>query len=265
MQRCTRCSYCKYIPWRYIKDFDYMEGCPSAARYHWHAYAAGGKYNLSYALTQGAIEIDDSFLDVVYKCMMDGSCDIACKVQQDIEPLQHMQELRIECVDQGYLLPQHQPYLRSLRNEDNMLLKPRAERGDWAADLDVKRVTQESAEVVYFAGCRYSYDQELWPIARAGVTLLQAGRSGCGHPGSRRSLLRRAGLRAGLRRRADQVRRAPRRHLQDGGRQDAGHALLGLLRHLQGPLRQDREESRGRGLPHHPVPGEAASRKAGCG
>jgi len=173
MQRCTRCSYCKYIPWRYIKDFDYMEGCPSAARYHWHAFAAGGKYNLSYALMQGAIEIDDSFLDVVYKCMMDGSCDIACKVQQDIEPLQHMQELRIECVDQGCLLPQHQPILRSLRNEDNMLMKPRAERGQWAADLDVKRVTQDSAEVVYFAGCRYSYDQELWPIARAGVTLLQ--------------------------------------------------------------------------------------------
>jgi hypothetical protein len=23
--------------------------------------------------------------------MMDGSCDISCKVQQDLEPLQHMQ------------------------------------------------------------------------------------------------------------------------------------------------------------------------------
>jgi len=172
-QRCTRCSYCHYIPWRYIKDFDYMQGCPSVARYHWHAFAAGGKFNLSYSLMQGAIEIDDTFLDVLYKCMMDGSCDIACKVQQDLEPLQHMQELRIECVDQGYLLPQHQPFLRSLRNEDNLMLKPRAERGDWAAGLDVKRVTQESAEVVYFAGCRYSYDQELWPTAQAGVKLLQ--------------------------------------------------------------------------------------------
>lgn len=173
MQRCTRCSYCKYIPWRFIKDFRFMEGCPSAARYHWHAYAAGSKFNLSYSLLQGAIEINDTFLDVVYKCMMDGSCDIACKVQQDLEPLQHMQELRIECVDRGYLLPQHQPYLRSLRSEDNMMLKPRAERGNWAAGLDVKQVTQQKAEVVFFAGCRYSYDQELWPVARAAVQLLQ--------------------------------------------------------------------------------------------
>jgi len=173
MQRCTRCSYCKYIPWRFIKDFRFMEGCPSAARYHWHAYAAGGKFNLSYSLLQGAIEINDTFLDVVYKCMMDGSCDIACKVQQDLEPLQHMQELRIECVDRGYLLPQHQPYLRSLRSEDNMMLKPRAERGNWADGLDVKQVTRQTAEVVFFAGCRYSYDQQLWPVARAAVQLLQ--------------------------------------------------------------------------------------------
>ena len=37
----------------------------------------------------------------------------------------------------------------------------------------MKRVTQEKAEVLYHAGCRYSYDKELWPIARAGVNLLQ--------------------------------------------------------------------------------------------
>jgi Fe-S oxidoreductase len=173
MLRCTRCSYCKYIPWRYIKDFNFIEGCPSAAKYHFHAYAAGGKFNLSYSLMNEHLEVDETFLDIVYKCMMDGSCDIACKVQNDIEPLQHMQELRIKCVDEGYLLPQHQPFIRSLRSEDNMMLKPRFERGNWAEGLDVKRVTQESAEVLYHAGCRYSYDRELWPIARAGIILLQ--------------------------------------------------------------------------------------------
>jgi Fe-S oxidoreductase len=173
MLRCTRCSYCKYIPWRYIKNFDFIEGCPSAARYHFHAYSAGGKFNLSYSLMNDHIGIDNSLLDIVYKCMMDGSCDIACKVQNDIEPLQHMQELRIKCVDEGYLLAQHQPFIRSLRNEDNMMLKLRSERGNWAEGLDVKLATQQKVEVVYHAGCRYSYDQELWPIVRAGLRLLQ--------------------------------------------------------------------------------------------
>jgi Fe-S oxidoreductase len=173
MMRCTRCSYCKTIPWRFVRDFNFVEGCPSAARYNWHAYASGGKFNMGYSLLKGHIEIDDTFLDVLYKCMMDGSCDISCKVGNDIEPLQHMQELRIKCVDEGYLMPQHQPFIRSLRSEDNMMLKPRAERGDWAANLDVKRAAKEKVEVIYHAGCRYSYDKELWPIAQAGVKLLQ--------------------------------------------------------------------------------------------
>jgi len=150
-----------------------MDGCPSVAKYQFHAYASGGKFNMSYSLMKGKIEIDEAFLDVLYKCMMDGSCDISCKVSNDIEPLQHMQELRIKCVDEGYLLPQHQPSIRSLRKEDNMMLKPRSERGDWAAGLDVKRATEVKTEVLYHAGCRYSYDKELWPVAQAGLKLLQ--------------------------------------------------------------------------------------------
>jgi Fe-S oxidoreductase len=61
----------------------------------------------------------------------------------------------------------------NLREEDNMMMKPRSERGDWAVDLDVKRITEERADVLYFAGCRYSYDKELRLVAQAGVRLLQ--------------------------------------------------------------------------------------------
>ena len=67
MQRCPRCSYCKWIPYRFTQNIDFMEGCPSVARYHWHAYSAGGKYNISYSLLKERIEIDETFLDIVYK------------------------------------------------------------------------------------------------------------------------------------------------------------------------------------------------------
>ena len=174
MQRCTRCSYCKWIPWRYIQNTDFMQGCPSVSRYNWHAFSAGGKYNLSYSLLKERLEIDETFLDVIYKCLMDGSCDISCKVQQDLEPLQHMQELRIKCVEEGQLLPAHMLLINSLRKEDNMMHALRTERENWAEGLDVKRVTQEKAEVLFHAGCRYSYDKELWPVAQAGVSLLQS-------------------------------------------------------------------------------------------
>jgi len=173
MQRCTRCSYCKWIPWRYMHNSDFMQGCPSATRYLWHAYAAGGKFNMGYSLLKERIEIDETFLDVVYKCMMDGSCDISCKVQQDIEPLQLMQELRIKCVEDGQLIPAHMMVIEGLRKEDNMMQSLKADRGKWAEGLDVKNLTRDKAEIIYHAGCRYSFDKELWPVVRGGIDILR--------------------------------------------------------------------------------------------
>jgi Fe-S oxidoreductase len=152
---------------------DFIQGCPSVARYLWHAYAAGGKFNLGYSLLKERIEIDETFLDVVYKCMMDGSCDISCKVQQDIEPLQLMQELRIKCIEDGQLIPAHMMVIEGLRKEDNMMQSLRADRGKWAEGLDVKNLTRDKAEVIYHAGCRYSFDKELWPVVRGGITILK--------------------------------------------------------------------------------------------
>ncbi len=173
MQRCTRCSYCKWIPYRHMVNTDFIEGCPSVARYNWHAYAASGKFNMAYSLLKERIEISDPFLDVLYKCHMDGSCDISCKVQQDIEPLQLMQELRIKCVEEGEFIPEHMMVIEGLRKEDNMMQARKSERGNWAAGTGVKLLTGEPAEVVYHAGCRYSFDEELWPTARAGLSLLR--------------------------------------------------------------------------------------------
>ena len=68
-------------------------------------------------LLNGKIEIDDTFLDVLYKCNMDGSCDISCKVPGDIEPLQHMQALRIKCVEEGQLVPAHMLVIEGLQRK----------------------------------------------------------------------------------------------------------------------------------------------------
>jgi Fe-S oxidoreductase len=173
MQRCSRCSYCKWIPWGYMRSSDFMQGCPSVSRYNWHAYSAGGKFNMAYSIMRDRVEVSDAFLDILYKCQMDGSCDISCKVHQDIEPLQLMQELRIKCVEEGQLVPAHMFVIDGLKKEDNMMLASKADRGRWAEGLDVKHLTEESAEVVFHAGCRYSFDEELWPVARGGITLLK--------------------------------------------------------------------------------------------
>ncbi|MBI4763871.1 MAG: (Fe-S)-binding protein [Deltaproteobacteria bacterium] len=53
-----------------------------------------------------------------------------------------------------------------------MMQKHKAERGKWAEDLDLKALTGEKTDILYHAGCRYSFDEELWPTTRAAFTLL---------------------------------------------------------------------------------------------
>lgn len=170
--RCTRCSTCKWIPWESMRHPDFMQGCPSVGRYNFHAYAAGGKFNMALSLMKGRIDYTDGFLDAVYKCQMDGSCDVSCKSVQDIEPLQNMQELRIKCVQDGQVDPAHMLTIEGLKKEDNMMQRLKADRGKWAEGLAVKDLTKEKAKVAFHAGCMYSFDEELWPTARAGLTLL---------------------------------------------------------------------------------------------
>jgi Fe-S oxidoreductase len=83
-----------------------------------------------------------------------------------------MRELRFKLVEDGQVLPQHMLYIDNLRKEDNMVLKPKSERGKWAEGLKVKDLTTEKAEVVFHAGCNYSYDPELQQVARTAVSLL---------------------------------------------------------------------------------------------
>jgi Fe-S oxidoreductase len=115
----------------------------------------------------------DELMDIAYKCQVCGSCDVACKVCRDVmEPLEVIRELRGKLVEEGQLLPEHMFVIEHLRKEDNMMMKPKAERGKWAEGLDVKDLTREKAEVVFHAGCNISFDNELWKVARTAITLL---------------------------------------------------------------------------------------------
>jgi Fe-S oxidoreductase len=180
MMRCARCSYCKFVPYLKIKDWEFAPVCPSIARYNFHGWSGGGRMIAGLSFLQRRIDYSDTLLDMIYQCMMDGACDVSCKNQRDLEPLEAMLAFRAKCVEDGQLLPAHMGVIDSLRKEDNMMQRPKAERGKWAEGLAVKDLTKEKAEVVYHAGCRLSFDEELWPVARGAVTLLQKAGIGVG-------------------------------------------------------------------------------------
>jgi Fe-S oxidoreductase len=131
--------------------------------------------DITLAILDGRLKYEDSpsLLDIFYKCATCGGCDAMCKRVQDMEPLRVMLDMRAKLVEDGQLLPMHMPLIDGLRKEDNMLMQPKAERGKWAEGLDVKNLTKESAEVVFHAGCRFSFDKDLWKVPRAAVTLLK--------------------------------------------------------------------------------------------
>jgi Fe-S oxidoreductase len=173
MYRCVRCSYCKWIPHLKFKDIEFLAICPSIAKYHFHGYSGGGKLIAALALLRGRIDYTDNFLDMIYRCHMDGGCDISCKINRDMDPLEGLYELRAKCVQDGQLLPEHMAVIDGLKKEDNMMQRTKAERGKWTEGLTVKHLSKEKAEVLFHAGCNYSYDEELWPTVRGAVGLLQ--------------------------------------------------------------------------------------------
>jgi len=171
---CTRCSTCKWIDSWEVKSARFAKVCPSNLRYLFDAYSCQGRMNIALALMDGTLKYEDSpgLLDIVYKCDTCGGCDASCKRVEDMEPLRVMLDLRAKLVEDGQLLPQHMPVIDNLRKEDNMMMKPKTERGKWAEGLELKDLTAEKAEVVFHAGCNISFDVELQKVARTAITIL---------------------------------------------------------------------------------------------
>ena len=174
MERCDRCSKCKFIPMERITSWRFQAGCPAIARYNFHTYSGAGKQTVVLSLIDGRNdELSDRMLDIFYHCNMCGSCDMACKYTKDMELCEVLQQFRITCVENGYILPATTPVIDGLRKEDNMMQALKVDRGKWAEGLDVKDVTKEQVEVYFHAGCRYCFDDELWGVARSAVNLLK--------------------------------------------------------------------------------------------
>ena len=174
MERCSQCSYCKWVPLDQIKSWRFAKGCPSIAKHNFNSYSARGRFAVALSLLNERSTYTDRVLDIVYKCVTCGSCDVADKIcRYNMEPLEMIHELRFKLVEEGQILPEHMICIDHLRKQDNMMMMPRAERGNWAEGLDVKHITNESADVVFHAGCRFSYDEDLRETIRTTVSFLK--------------------------------------------------------------------------------------------
>jgi Fe-S oxidoreductase len=150
-------------------------GCvPFDEKYLYDAYSAQGRFDLARALLEGEIELTPRALEVIYTCTLCGACDVTCKFSRDMEPLEILHELRSLAVKEGKgPLPGHMPAVESIRKNSNPWLQPRTRRAHWARTLGLKDLTKDKAEVLYFAGCTYSYNANLQKVAQATARIMK--------------------------------------------------------------------------------------------
>jgi Fe-S oxidoreductase len=174
MDRCSQCSYCKWIPFDQVKSWRYAKNCPSVSYYNFNSYSARGRYAVARSLIRGHSGVSDTVRDIAFTCLACGSCDVSCKVcRYNLEPLEMVRELKFRLVEDGHGLEAYRAIIDSLDQEHNTMHQPLAERGKWADGLDVPRLFSEKANVLFHAGCRFSYDEHLQPSARSAVLLLR--------------------------------------------------------------------------------------------
>lgn len=171
---CSRCSSCKWIPFNQVKSWRFAKGCPSIERFGFQAYSGSGRMIIGLSTLEERSKLNDDVVDIIYRCQLCGACDMACKVyRDDIDLTEVLLELRAHCVEEGLLVIEHMAMMDALKRENNMLGEPKGARGDWSEGLQLKDINTGKADVLFHAGCRFSYDADLRGTLKGAVRLLE--------------------------------------------------------------------------------------------
>jgi Fe-S oxidoreductase len=166
--RCAQCGICKSFYSLYLPS------CPPGHRFTLRSYYPTGRLMIGRGLKEGVLSLeDDDVLDRLYTCTACRACQENCGSLPKEHIVDVIEGLRQMAVSVGCIMPAHEVMIESLKKHDNVLDKPKEERGAWAQGLDLKNITTEKADVVYRAGCLLSFDPEIWGIAIDAIGLLQ--------------------------------------------------------------------------------------------
>lgn len=173
-ERCSNCSFCKWIPFDKVKNARFAENCPSVCYHHFNTYSARGRFQIALAMVNGEKEVNGQMTDIAHACLSCGACDVSCKIcRYNLEPLEHNVALKAHVVENGGILPVQKIMTESLRTEKTMLPgRKKADRAAWLQGMEVQNVFDSACEVLYYPGCKYSYDEKLQATAREGLQLL---------------------------------------------------------------------------------------------
>jgi Fe-S oxidoreductase len=170
---CCRCSACRYIPLQKIKGDQYSACCPSISKYNFHAYSGGGRLLIAREMLNNGFKYSEKLLDIIQNCQLCGACDVSCKYAMDMEVLDPLTEFRIKSIEDGKTNPIHDKIIATLRKSGTMVPGAPEKRSEWASGMNIKDYSTNKVEVIYYAGCKTSFDKNMWKVARSTASLLQ--------------------------------------------------------------------------------------------
>jgi Fe-S oxidoreductase len=166
--RCAQCGDCK------VSANIFLPSCPPGARFKFNSYYATGRMLIGRGLQEGVLTLeDDDVLKRLYTCTVCRACDEDCGNLIKGHIVDVIEGIRQMAVSAGCTLPAHEIMVASLKKNDNVLDRPKEERGDWAGGLDLKNLARDGADVAYRAGCLLSLDPEMRGPALAALKLLR--------------------------------------------------------------------------------------------
>jgi Fe-S oxidoreductase len=159
-----------------IQDTRFTSACPPVNEYHFHAYSGGGIQVMALSLLDGRIEADQELAEIVAACTTCGLCDVACKFIMAAERQEVIMALKEHLVASGQALPEQQVRSDNLAHYGFSSGKPVLAPGKWAQGLEIKRLPDEDAEILLYAGVGTCQDEKHASSARKLAKLLKEAR-----------------------------------------------------------------------------------------
>lgn len=165
MNHCLKCGACK------TAFGPFMPICPSGLKFGFESHYAVGRIEIARAILDGRLQIDANVMKRIYTCTSCGGCDQQCGSTVGVYPLQIIEAIKREAMENGLIPPEVRDFLKSMSIHGNPYLAPAEKRGEWALDMEIE--PYDGQEYLFYVGCVGSYDERGQRVARSVAKLMK--------------------------------------------------------------------------------------------
>ena len=163
IETCYRCGDCRAAVRPAVGRY---QVCPvyESVPGKWEPFFARGKIVLATGLLKGEIEPSQNLADMIFQCMICGSCKSICNasyhpllqhpIAQIMDQPKIWEALRAELIDAGFALPKHAEIFGNCEKFNNPYAEDHEGRVKWVPE---NKTFPEVAENVLFMGCTEPY------------------------------------------------------------------------------------------------------------